>query len=187
MLKSIKILLFFSLFLGLTAVKPAPPAGGDSATAMQQLYLMKELNPDLSVVGIIWDERFEGKDEMLQKTGRAAAQLQIKIAVGEATDLRDVSSQFRTLTQEHRVEAVWAIGNGILDNSMAREFLNKKSALAGIPLFVEDANWVEAGAMCSVQRVDGKVVLVVNARVAEILNITVPDKYLEATEFMAAN
>jgi len=74
----------------------------------------------------------------------------------------------------------------LVSHNISRKFLIEQTTLKGIPLLAPSPQWVEEGALCHVALVDGKVKLQVNQKVAMALNISIPEKYSERTEFLAA-
>ena len=157
------------------------------ATPMQQMFVIKELKPGIERVGIIWDPS-GNHDAIMEKIQRASTATGIKVFVGEASGLSDVGPQFRTLFREHKIEALWIVDNeGVISQSVARNFLIKEATQSGLPIFAPSRDWIDAGASVAVSKVDGSIQLFVNRAAADALSLQVPEKYLERTEYLAAN
>ncbi len=63
-----------------------------------------------------------------------------------------------------------------------------KNAVKGdILLFAPSEDWVDEGAFITMKKQDGKIFLVVNKSAADALSLTVPQKYAEHRQFLAAH
>ncbi len=185
-MRSIRLFAAF-VFLWTTAFALLPESASD-VTPIQQLFLIKELKPDITRIGVIWDKNAANRDKILPQLERASAATGIKVVVGEVASLQEVAPQFRTLLRDHRIEALWILEEeGLLGQGIARSFLIKSATQAGMPVFAPSETWLKEGA-CVTWRKDAEGIrLVVNKAVAEAMGITIPAKYQDRTAFLAMN
>lgn len=156
---------------------------GSDVTPMQQMYIMKEVKPDVARLGLIWNSATHD-EETLTKIRRAGTSLKVQLFLADVSDLSDIAPQFRELTRTHRVQAIWVIKNdGLVDSSTGKSFLIKNAMKAGLPLFAPSADWVSEGAFIAMKKQDGGIHLVVNKSAADALSLAVPAKYAERTQF----
>ena len=185
MLHSVKVALLLVAATLVSAFFPAPPT--PDVTPMQQMFIMKEVKPDIERLGIMWNKDAHD-EETLTRIRRAATSLKVQLFLAEVGGLNDIAPQFRTLTRKHKVQALWIVMNdGLVDSAIGKSFLTKNAVKVGIPLFAPSEDWVKEGALLSMIKKDGGLHLVVNKAVANALSITVPEKYLERTQFLATN
>ena len=181
MVHAVKGALVLVAALILAAFYPAQRAS--DVTPMQQMYIMKEVKPNIERLGIIWNNATHD-EETLTKIRRAGTSLKVQLFLAEVSDLSDIAPQFRSLTREHKVQAVWVIKNdGLLDSSTGKSFLIKNAVKAGLPLFAPSDDWVSEGAFIAMKKQDGGIHLVVNKSAADALSLAVPAKYAERTQF----
>lgn len=83
---------YFSLFGGLANAQ-------DALTQLQQMYMMKELLPEMQTAGIIVNGSSVDMAELQQKLERVSATLKIKIVISDARSLKDVSAEFKKLPE----------------------------------------------------------------------------------------
>ena len=160
---------------------------GPGVTPMQQMFIMKEIKPDVERLGIIWNKATHD-EETLTKIRRAGTSLKVKLFLAEVSHLSDIAPQFRALTRTHKVQAIWVIKNdGLLDSSTGKGYLIKNAVKAGLPLFAPSEDWVSEGAFIAMIKQDGGIHLVVNKSAADALSLAVPEKYAERTQFLTAN
>jgi putative ABC transport system substrate-binding protein len=156
---------------------------------IQQLFLLKKLKPDVKRVGIIWKEGISKQDSKLETAKRAAASIKGKLFVGYAEKASDVAEQFRLLTRDHNVQALWIIENdGVVDGSTSKQYLIENAVKEGIPLLAPTSDWVDAGAPLSIAKSDGELELMINEPAAAATGLEVPSEYeSQATPVVAAN
>ena len=163
----------------------APATLSNDVAPMQQMFIMKEVKPDLHRVGIIW-KKGAYDEEKLTKIRRASTSLQVQLFLAEVSELSDIAPQFRNMTRTHKIEALWVVGNdGLVDSSIGKSFLIESTVKAGIPLFAPSQDWVNAGAFLAVTKGADGLALFVNQSAAGALSLTVPEKYAERTQFAA--
>ena len=156
-------------------------------TPLQQLFVAKEIKPDLERVGIIW-KAGDHRGDLMEKIKRAGASTGIKVFLTEAADMKDVAPRFRELTRDHKVQMIWIVeDDALLTQGMIQTFLVKKATEALVPLLVPNSAWVDAGGTVALERVDGSIKLVVNKNAIDAMALTVPPKYQEGATYLAAN
>ena len=171
---------YFSLFGGLANAQ-------DALTQLQQMYMMKELLPEMQTAGIIVNGSSVDMAELQQKLERVSATLKIKIVISDARSLKDVSAEFKKITGNHSIDMLWVYqADDVLGNNIAKDFLIKNSVIQKIPMLVPDETWVKAGAFIALCKKEGKTSLSVNPQTAKALGIYIPEKHLPQTEFFAA-
>ena len=181
MFHAVKGTLLLVAALALSAFYPARLS--PDVTPMQQMYIIKEIQPSIERLGIIWNKATHD-DEVLLKIRRAGTSLKVKLFLAEVSDLSDIAPQFRILTRKHKVEAIWVIKNdGLVDSPIGKDFLIKNTVKAGVLLLAPSEDWVSEGAFIAMKRQDNRIHLVVNKSVAEALKLVVPEKYAERTQF----
>ncbi|QXD16057.1 ABC transporter substrate-binding protein [Rhodocaloribacter litoris] len=160
----------------------------DGPTPIQQMFVIKELKPDIERIGLIWDKNATDTEALMPQVQRASASTGIKVFLAEVTDLKDVAPQFRTLTREHQVQAIWILeSTGVVDNSVTRSFIIKNATSANMPVFAPTEAWINEGASVAVLKKDGAISLLVNRAAAEAMSLTIPEKYLERIQYLAMN
>lgn len=183
MQQSLKQLFMIAVVLFLSAFAPSPEG---QVAPMQQLYMLKELNADIAKVGILWNDNL-ATEEDLTAVRRAATSLKVELFVAKIGELSDVATQFRMLMRNHQIQALWVVKNdGVLDSDTGRSFLIKEAMKSGIAVLAPDKEWVDAGATIALKKGEEGLHLMVNQAAVNGLSLSVPDQYLERTEFLAA-
>ncbi|GAB5518591.1 MAG: ABC transporter substrate binding protein [Rhodothermales bacterium] len=177
-------------FLGLSPAftsESDPAAQASDVTPLQQLFVAKEIKPDLERIGIIW-KAGDNRDELMDKIKRAGASTGIKVFLAEADDMKDVAPRFRELTRDRKVQMIWVVqDDDLLTQDMIQSFLVKSATEALVPLLVPNSAWVDAGGTVALERADGSIKLVVNKKAIDAMALTVPAKYQEGVTYLAAN
>ncbi len=185
-MRTMRFVAVFSFLLSTAFV--LVPANESDVTPIQQLFLIKELKPDISRIGVIWDKSATSRNQILSQLERASAATGIKVIVGEVSNLQEVAPQFRTLLRDHKIEALWILEeSGLLGRAATRSFLIKSATQAGMPVFAPSETWLKEGACVTWRKDAGGIQLVVNKAVAEAMGITIPNKYQNRTAFLAMN
>lgn len=183
MLKRTYLPLLIAGCLILTAATPAP-TGSSDVTPLQQLFVFKELKPDVKRVGIIWNEASANRDVLMPKVQQASASTGIEVFVANVKDMKEIAPQYRTLVRNHNIQALWVVENdGVVDTAIGKKFLLKETTQKGIPIFAPSEDWVNEGAAVSLKRSEGQIQLVVNQAAANAFALSIPEKYLERTQF----
>lgn len=157
-----------------------------STTPSQQLFMLKEVQPDLSRIGLIWDGNL-ADDSVLERARRAASSYNVELLLARVESTRDVGPAFRELSRTHNIQALWVVSDeGITAREPSRGFVLREAARAGIPVLGPGEDWVRDGATLAVlEGVDG-VRLIVNKPVSEALSLQVPEQYATVTDFLAS-
>lgn len=184
-----KLAVQISLVLLVTfAIVGTPEALESNATPLQSLFMIKQILPQATTVGLMYKQSADNNNELLNQVKRASASFGVKIVLADVETLPDVAGQFRDLTSSYHVQALWVIrGSGALANSVAKSYLIKNAALQGIPLFAPNTDWVSAGACAAVVTDGGNTKLFVNQKTLNALGIKVPQKYASVTQVLASN
>jgi ABC-type uncharacterized transport system substrate-binding protein len=178
----------FAVVVVLATLFGTPAALESNATALQSLYMIKQLVPDVKTVGLLWKQTDEGSSALMDQIKRASASMGVKIVVGDVEGLPDVASQFRDLTDSYHIEVLWIIRNSeVLSSSTAKGFLVKNSALHGVPLFAPDQDWVTSGACAAVVTESNTTKLYVNQKTLNALGLKVPENDASFTQVLATN
>ncbi|SRR5690554_4010805 len=184
--KGVRLALLLFLVAATTLALPVRAQEGASLT--QQLFLIKELKPNTANVGIIMNATTAANQSILQELQRAGASAGVKVFVGSAAELKEVAPVYRDLTRTNSIDVLWIIDeSGVVTDGTARGFLIKTATQSGIPVFGPTSQWVTEGACVNITKQDGAIQLVVNKTAAQALNLTIPEKYLERTQFLALN
>jgi len=165
--------LIAALCLGVTtASAPAP------LTPIQQMYILKEMKPDMKRVGLIWKKSSPRHDELMPQVQRAAAASGVKIFMAYVKNIQDVAPSYRTLKQKHDIDVLWILEDDAPVNSnVARSFLIKTATENGVPILAPSKAWVDAGAPVTLQRTGEDIQIMVNKAAAAATALNIPDKY----------
>lgn len=179
-----RTLFLAGLFVTLAAFAPAPMEEG--VTPLQQMYVMKEIKPNLERVGILINSS-NNNEETMRAIRQASASLNVQIFLAEIGSLPDIAPKFRWLMQEHKVQMLWILEDeSVLGSSHGRGFLIQNALKAGVPILAPSKVWVDEGACMTMTKDADGIKLIVNKTAADALSITVPDAYAQRTQFLAA-
>lgn len=157
----------------LTATVTAPPL-----TPIQQLFILKEMKPDVERVGIIWQEDSPQHDELMPQVQRASSASDVQVFVAYVNGIRDVAPSYRTLKRQHDIDVIWILeDDDTVSSDVAREYLIKTATQNGVPILAPSPAWVNAGAPVSLQKLGDDIQIVVNKAAAAATALNVPDKY----------
>ena len=160
-----------------------------SVSPLQQLFVLKEIQPDIERVGIIWTEDRASASGLLTQIQQASAWTGITVFLSYTKEITDVAPAYRDLIRKNDVQAIWILDDEdpIVSSRIGREFLIKNTASQGIPLIAPTSGWVENGAHISFFHDGSTVRLTVNKRSADAAALSIPQRYHERTEFLAVN
>lgn len=176
------------LFLVVATTLASQARAQETASLTQQLFLIKEIKPSAVNVGVMMNAATAKDPAILQELQRAGASAGVKVFVGSAGELKDVAPVFRDLTRTNQIHVLWVIDeSGVVTDDTARGFLIKTATQSGIPVFGPSSQWVSEGACVNITKAEGIIQLVVNRTAAQALSLTIPQKYLERTQFLALN
>ena len=154
---------------------------------VQQMFFLNKMRSDIERVGVIWKRGAKGQEKTIERANRAVASIKGKLYVGYVEDKSGVAEQFRVLTREHDVQAIWILENdGVVNASAPRKYLIKNTIRQGIPLLAPSRDWVDAGAPVAIDENNGAVQILLNEPAAKATALTVPEKYQSNTELIAA-
>ncbi len=172
----------------LTVMLGTPQAAGTNATPLQSLYMMKQLVPKATTVGIMWNKSTVDASTLLPEINRASLAVGLKVVIEDVEQIQDVSSKFRDLVQNYHIQVLWVIqGNDLYGSSIVKGYLIKNTTLSGVALFAPGTDWVSAGACAALMSEGGTAKLFVNQKTLNALGLTVPQQYTQATQFLATN
>lgn len=181
MVLRLRLLSALAAVLVLAAFAPPP----SPSTPGQQLFMLKELRPSLSKVGLIWDGALDDND--LKRAQRAAASHGIELLLAQVEGVRDVGPAFRELVRTHDIEALWILTDeGLTAREPSRGFVLREAARTGLPVLGPSEGWVHDGAALAVLEGADGVRLLVNKPVADALSLQVPEQYTAVTDFLAS-
>ena len=154
---------------------------------VQQMFFLNKMRSDIERVGVIWKRGAKGQEQTIERANRAVASINGKLYVGYVEDKSGVAEQFRVLTREHDVQAIWILENdGVVNAAAPRKYLIKNTIRQGIPLLAPSRDWVDAGAPVAIDENNGAVQILLNEPAAKATALTVPEKYRSNTELIAA-
>jgi ABC-type uncharacterized transport system substrate-binding protein len=165
-----------------------PEALESNVTPLQAIYMMKQLVPQTQTIGIMWNQNKVNTGDLMPKIERASASVGVKVVIEDVEGITDVSQKFRDLTDNYHVQVIWVFqSDDVIGSSLGRDFLIKNSTVKGIALFAPNTDWVSAGACAALMNEGGTVKLFVNKKTITALGITVPEKFIQDTQFLATN
>lgn len=174
------ICLIFSIFSGLA--NAGDNVSVTQITAMQQLYLLKQVKPDLSKLGILC--QLEKHPDLVEQLKRAGANLQIMVFVTDTYDLRLIAKNFKHLVSSKQIEALWVLDDPIFHSQNAKEYLVKESVLAKILFATSDPELVKRGATLCAQKADKRIIVFLNKKSLGLLGLEVPESLNQMAEII---
>lgn len=164
-----------------------PTSVAPDVTPLQQVFIMKELKPGVERVGVIWDKN-ENHDDLMPQIQRAGAAAGVKIVIGAVSDFKEIAPMFRDLVRTNDIDVLWIVGDDkVVDSDIARKFLIKSATEHGIAVFAPSEKWVNAGAAVALAKDGDSIRLLVNKAAAQATALSIPEKYLERTQYLASN
>ena len=95
---------------------------------------------------------------------------------------------FRDLVRTNDIDVLWIVGDDkVVDSDIARKFLIKSATEHGIAVFAPSEKWVNAGAAVALAKDGDSIRLLVNKAAAQATALSIPEKYLERTQYLASN
>ncbi len=153
-------------------------------TPMQQLMVMKEIKPATKVVGVLCN--VEQNEAFIKRANRAASSLGLQIIFADVRQVKDISTQFRLLSSSHDMDFLWIINvDEIIMSPIGKEYLFKNSVLSRIPVSVPTRELVAEGGTFYAELEEGKIKLTVNQKIAQALQLTVPEQYKATVNYVA--
>ncbi len=159
-------------------------AQDEGPSAMQAMSTMKIIVPQLKTVGVLCNS--EKNDALLKKIQKGAAILQCTIVLIDIRSMSDYSSQYRSAVSKHQIDFLWvpAMDDNIL-GTFGKEFLFRNSVLDRVPLMVPSPDLAAAGGLCALKVSDGKLEIILNKKLSQFYQITIPEAYAEKVKYVA--
>jgi len=156
---------------------------------IRQLFVLDKMKPEVERVGLIWKKGVSGQEKTLRTAKRATASIDGKLFVAYVEGKSEVPEQFRTMTRQHDVQALWIVENdGIVNASTPQKYLIENAVKEGIPLLAPTKDWVDAGAPLAIGKANGEVEIMLNEPAADATGLQVPNEYKSRTQpVVAAN
>jgi ABC-type uncharacterized transport system substrate-binding protein len=146
--------------------------GQAKAAYGQQLFLLKSLKPGAKAVGVMGAAL---SDADVQSLTRAGMGLGLTIVVARPANARDVAVLYKKLLSENKIDLLLVTsGGGDWFEGPSVEYLRENALLDRVGLCVPSMQQLTGGALCSVQSDNGKLVVHVNQKVAQVVGATVP-------------
>ncbi len=140
----------------------------------QQLFLLKSLKPSAKTVGIIGAAL---TDTDVQALSRAGMGIGLTVVVARPTNARDVAVLYKKLVGDSKADMILVMaGGGDWFSGASVEFLRENAILDRVGLCVPSLDQLQGGALCSVQSENGKLVVHVNQKAANVVGAVVPSE-----------
>ncbi|MCS7082339.1 MAG: hypothetical protein N2561_02430 [Bacteroidetes bacterium] len=153
-------------------------------TPTQQLFALKELYPGLKTIGVLTSQT--PSEETTKALNRASAATGVKVVVTVVNSVAELAPKFRELVSSYQVQAIWILEkDNVLTSPLAKDFLYKNTVTRNLALLAPDKTMVGEGALLHVSNEGGNLRLYLNQRVAQALNVKVPDQYQAHATFVA--
>ncbi len=169
--------------LSLSLFAIAGASAQTSASYGQQIAVAKSLKPGLTTLGVFGSNL---SDKTIEQISRAAAGQGIKIVVAKPQDAGQVSSFYAKLVSEKKAELLWlpdASDNMLL--GIGFEFLRVKALADKVGLIVPQEALVASGGLCTILLDGGKVRVIVNQKIAQMIGLSVPADNNESITFVS--
>ncbi|HTY38092.1 MAG TPA: hypothetical protein VMH23_13325 [Bacteroidota bacterium] len=154
-----------------------------AASYGQQVAVAKALKPGLTTLGIFATNL---SDKAIEQISRAAAGQGVKVVVAKPQDAGQVSAFYTKLVSEKKAELIWlpdASDNMLL--GIGFEFLRAKALGDKVGLIVPQESLVASGGLCTVQLDGGKVKVIVNQKIAQMIGLSVPSDAGESITYVS--
>ena len=138
----------------------------------QQIYVLKLLKPEVKTIGVMTSTMSTKDFQEITRLGLAHG---LEFVFAKAESPQDISSLYQQMVATKKIKLIWLPDNN--DEIMLGvgfQFLRENTLLDKIGLCTPKKLLVESGALCSVQKEEGKVVVYLNKRNAELLSINIP-------------
>jgi len=169
---NIRDVIFFSCVGLLVFFSSAVSWAQQQASYSQQVYIMKALKSDLTVLGVVGNSL---TDNMIENFVRAGMGQGVKVFVARPKDAREIAQLYKKLVEEKKVQMLWLPDpNDRLMLSVGFEYLRETTVIDQVGLWVPQTELVAQGALGSVIIESGKLKIVLNQRIAEKLSVKVP-------------
>jgi ABC-type uncharacterized transport system substrate-binding protein len=172
-----------ALLLALLVLGSGLATGQTLASYGQHVAIAKKMKPGLTTLGIFGSNL---SDKMIEQISRAATGQGVKIVIAKPQDAGQVASFYNKLAGEKKVEMIWfpdPADHMIL--GIGFEFLREKAVTDKIGLIVPQESLVASGGLCTVLVDGGKLKVIVNQRIAQVIGLSVPAESSESVTFVS--
>ena len=173
----------FILVLSLVVLVHAGAQAQTAASYGQQIAVAKTLKPGLSTIGVFGSNL---SDKSIDMMSRAATGQGVKIVVAKPQDAGQVSQFYATLVGEKKAEFIWLPDpSDAMMLGIGFEFLRVKALADKVGLIVPRESLVATGGMCTVLVEGGKLRVIVNQKIAQLIGLSVPRGDGDSMTFVA--
>ena len=156
---------FVMLFVTMTSAQ-------QPAALSQQIYVLKQLEPKLKTIGVMGSSI---SDKEMQDISRLGLSQGIEFVFARPKSPQEISLLYNQMVAQKKIQMIWLpYANDETMLGIGFQFLRENTPLDKIGLCAPKKPLVESGALCSVQKEEGKVVVYLNKKSAELLDIKVP-------------
>ncbi len=145
---------------------------------LQQVYLLKQLKPELKKIGILSD--LSQRPELPDRLARISAQLGVKIVIKDTRELKNVLKNFKFLVYSQMVEVVWIFPDQVLIHPSARRYMIKEAVSARVLLIAPDSDMVKKGATLFAEKNANQIKVHLNSKAMELLGLDVTPQLMSS-------
>lgn len=168
--RTLSLLAFLAIWSGTTTEL----AGQSKAAFGQQLFLLKSLKPGVKNVGVIGAAL---SDADVQSLTRAGLGIGLTVVVARPANARDVAVLYKRLVNENKIDMLLVTpGGGAWFEEASVEYLRENALLDRVGLCVPARQQLTGGALCSIENENGKLVVHVTQKVANVVGAVVPSE-----------
>ncbi len=138
-------------------------------TPLQQVFLLKQIKPDLERIGILCN--LQSRPDLPKTLKRISAQLKVKIVIYDTRKKQNLARNFKSLVKKDQVDAVWVFPDDVLSYKAAGQYLIKQAVTSRIILVTHDPELVKKGATLSARLENGEMKVYINQKAAELLGL----------------
>jgi ABC-type uncharacterized transport system substrate-binding protein len=156
---------------------------GNAQSAGQQVAILKMLKPGTTVIGVLTTTATDKSMESLTRAGTGQG---VKIVFARPKGPGEVSTLYRKLVADDQLKLI--LVPDVQDElilGMAFDYLRDQSIADKVGLCVLDESYVAKGALCAILSENGKVRVVVNQKMAQLVSATVPAEGTTSALFVA--
>ncbi len=170
------LLLCSAVFMGTATAQNAASYG-------QQIAVAKALKPGLATLGVFGSNL---TDKAIEQISRAATGQGVKVVVAKPEDAGQVSSFYSKLVSEKKAELIWLPDpSDAMLLGVGFEFLRAKAVADKVGLIVPQESLVASGGLCTILTDGGKLRVIVNQKIAQMIGLTVPTGGGETITYVA--
>ena len=151
---------------------------GTSISPLQQVFLLKQLKPELARIGILCDLRQH--PELPDRLARISAQLGVKVIIKDTHRLKNVLKNFKYLVYKQAVEVVWIFPDKVLIHPSAMRYLIKEAVSARVLLIAPDSDMVKKGATLFAEKNANQIKVHLNSKAMELLGLDITPQLMSS-------